>query len=155
MLARSETLRWVWMDSSWSRHQSSSSRVSRASRMFRLLLLELLSSTREKNQEKSIPQGQPHVQAAAVRAALFYTWQKSGEVNPPGPAACSGYCCSSCSLLLMKKYPEKSIPTWALFSVGVKQKFFPISRAFTNLYCKNHLNVSKINFLHENRNLFK
>jgi hypothetical protein len=41
--------------------------------MFRLLLLELLSSTQEKNQEKSITQSQPHVQAAAARAALFYS----------------------------------------------------------------------------------
>jgi hypothetical protein len=44
--------------------------------MFRLLLLELLSSTHDKNQEKSILQGQPHVQAAAARAALFYTGKK-------------------------------------------------------------------------------
>ncbi len=65
VLARSETLRWVWMDSSWSRHQSSSSRVSRASRMFRLLLLELLSSNHEKNQ-KSVPICKPQSRQSAI-----------------------------------------------------------------------------------------
>jgi hypothetical protein len=51
----------------------------RARRMFRLLLLELLSSTHEKNQEKSIPACEPQSRQSA---RLFL---QSSELGPPSP----------------------------------------------------------------------
>ena len=59
------------MDSSWSRHQSSSSSVSRASRMFRLVLLVLLSSEHEQDILQLVSLNTTSVPATDLSEATF------------------------------------------------------------------------------------